>query len=70
MIDFNHVPREQRQSREDINHLIFQARIEICTYLTLSRPLAAAAVHRVLRPGDDEVDPVDMWEATTYDSSV
>lgn len=63
MIDFSNVPREQRQSRDDINHLLSQARVEICTHLTLSSPLVVAAVNRTLHPGDDEVDPIDLWEA-------
>lgn len=61
--NFLNVPREQRQSREDISHLLSLARVEICTHLMLSNPMIVAAVYQILHPEDDDIDPIDMWEA-------
>lgn len=63
MINFISVPREQRESREDIHRLLSQTKVDVCTHLTLSDPMIVAAVYRLLHPGDDDVDPIDTWEA-------
>lgn len=62
-LNFLNVPREQRQSREEIHCLLSQARVELCTHSMLSDPRIATAVYRLLYPGEDVVDPIDMWEA-------
>lgn len=63
MINLLKVPRKQRQSREDIHRLLSQARVELCTHWMPSDPMIVAVVYRLLHPGDDDVDPIDMWEA-------
>ena len=63
MINFVNVPREQRHSREDVNRLLSQAKVAFCAHMTLAHPMVVAAVYRIQHPEDDEVDPIDMWEA-------
>lgn len=63
MLNFANVPREQRQSREDIDLLLSQAKLELCTHYQLSHSTVIAAVYRLLHPEDDDIDPIDMWEA-------
>ena len=62
-INFTNVPLDQRQSREDIQRTLSIARIDLCTHLMLSDPRIVAAAHASLHPGDNDVDPIDAWEA-------
>lgn len=60
-INFSSIKR--RQSREDVYHLLAQAKIDVCTHLQLSDPMIVTAVYKHLHAGDDETDPIDLWEA-------
>ena len=62
-INFTNVSSNQRRSREDIQRTLSLARIELCTHLMLSDPTIVAAAHAILHPGDNDVDPIDAWEA-------
>ena len=62
-ISFTNVPPKQRRSREDIQRTLSIARVEVCTHLMLSDPTIATAAHAILHPGDNDVDPIDAWEA-------
>ena len=62
-IKFTNVPPKKRRSREDIQRTLSLARIELCTHLMLSDPRIVAAAHAILHPGDNDVDPIDAWEA-------
>lgn len=63
MIDFYDVPGKQRQSREDIDRLLSQSKVELCAHYQLSHPEVVAALYRLLCPQDDDSDPIDKWEA-------
>ena len=52
-----------RQSREDVQRTLSLARVEFCTHLMLSDPRIVAAVYEILHPGENDVDPIDAWEA-------
>ena len=62
-INFMNVPPKQRQHSLDVQRTLSPARVEFCTHLMLSDPTVVAAAHAILHPGDNDVDPIDAWEA-------